>query len=472
MKNRIVGIYIRVSKEEQAKEGYSIPAQKSRLIAFCNAMGWKNYKFYIDPGVSAKDMKRPKLQLLLDDVKSGRISTVLVYRLDRFTRKVKDLHRMLEILEANNCAFKSATEPYDTSTAMGKLFITIVGALAEWESDNLSERTRMGLEEKVAGGERVGNIPYGFDLDENEKLVKNEKAPIVIDIFEKYEKGWSMTRIANYLRYRVPEKNWYPNTVRRILTNPAYYGATRWNDKVFENTHEGYISKERWLKIQERIKSQSKTFRKDVKSIYLFQGKIVCYNCGHILSVNRFFRKKKDGTEYETIIYKCQRCLRNKQKVFQPGEEHFENALIEYMKTFTLENIELPEEKEKNEIKSFQQQLKKIEEQRKKYQRAWAADLMTDEEFEELMNETRTEYEELERKIKQKTGSRVINPEEIKKIVFTFKEIYTNLIKEEKRDFIQTFIKEIHYRAIPQPPKDPRNKKGKPKVVITDIVFY
>src|SRR5690625_5296760 len=115
-----VGIYIRVSTQEQAQEGYSIAAQREKLKMYCDSQGWDKYKFYVDEGVSARDANRPQLQTLMSDIKLGKITMLLVYRLDRFTRSVLDLYEMLTLLEENNCAFKSATEPYDTSTAMGR----------------------------------------------------------------------------------------------------------------------------------------------------------------------------------------------------------------------------------------------------------------------------------------------------------------------------------------------------------------
>src|SRR5699024_6043095 len=187
----MIAIYIRVSTLEQAKEGYSIAAQRERLLAFCKAQGWENYKFYVDEGVSAKDTKRPELHRLFKDMRDGYIKMILVYRLDRFTRKVVDLHKMLEEMNKYDCAFKSATEPYDTSSAMGRMFITIVAALAQWETENLSERIKMALEEKVSSGERVGNIPFGFSLDENDRLVKNDQSSIVLDMIEKIKSGMS-----------------------------------------------------------------------------------------------------------------------------------------------------------------------------------------------------------------------------------------------------------------------------------------
>lgn len=94
-----VGIYIRVSTEEQANEGYSISAQRERLKAFCMAQNWSEHKFYVDEGISGRDTNRPQLKKLLKDIKNGLINVLLVYRLDRLTRSVRDLHKILDELE-------------------------------------------------------------------------------------------------------------------------------------------------------------------------------------------------------------------------------------------------------------------------------------------------------------------------------------------------------------------------------------
>lgn len=466
-----IGIYIRVSTEEQAREGYSIPAQKERLISYCNALGWDDYKFYVDEGVSAKDTNRPKLQLLLDHVKAGSISTILVYRLDRFTRRVKDLHKMLEILEKHHCAFKSATEPYDTSQAMGKLFITIVAALAEWEVDNLSERVKMALEEKVQSGERVGNIPYGFDLSKDEKLIKNEKqAHVVLDMIDKFKSGMSSRALADYLNKTNNDRIWHPQGVIRVLSNPALYGSTRWNDKIFENTHDGYISKQEFLKLQRMLQDRSLHHNREVELIYLFQGSLVCPQCGHMLTPNRYVRKKKDGSENNGVCYKCQWCYKEGRKMLTIGEYRFLDALYEYMKNVQISHIEPVEIKD--EQATLMDQLQVIEKKREKYQKGWAADLISDEEFEKLMFETKEIYDELKRKLAEYKVPVQIDPDAFKKIVFMFNENFMYLTPEEKRSFISQFIRKIEFKLIEQPPKDKRNKKGKSLVIITNAEFY
>lgn len=115
-----VAIYIRVSTEEQVKEGYSISAQKHKLKAFCIAQDWEVAGIYPDEGISAKDMNRPNLQRMLKDIEEGLIDCVLVWRLDRLTRSVSDLYKILEKFEKYNCKFKSATEVFDTTSAMGE----------------------------------------------------------------------------------------------------------------------------------------------------------------------------------------------------------------------------------------------------------------------------------------------------------------------------------------------------------------
>lgn len=468
-----IGIYIRVSTQEQAKEGYSIPAQKERLLAFCAAQGWTDYKLYIDEGVSAKDTKRPQLQQMFEDVKKGKISMILVYRLDRFTRSVRDLYNMLEMLEKYKCSFRSATEMYDTSNAMGRMFIGLVALLAQWETENLSERIKMALEEKVSGGERVGNIPFGFDLNEKEQLVPNEKAPIVLDMIEKYKSGMSMNQISNYLTKTNGDKaTWHINSVKRLLRNPALYGATRWNDKVYENTHEGIITKADFIKLQRMLDDNAVHFRREVESIYIFQGVLSCPRCSRPLSVNRFIRKRPNGTEYQGAVYRCQVCFKEgyHQKVI--GEKRFIEALYEYMKNVEFHDIK-PVQVDNTEQKQLLKQLDQIERKREKFQRAWANDKMTDEEFDKRMDETREIYEELKQKVSVIKAPEPFDPEAIKEIVFTFNQNFSFLTHEEKRMFVSRFIRRIDFELIPQPPKRPdKAKTGKDKVVITDIQFY
>src|SRR5690625_1264812 len=181
-------IYVRVSTEEQAKEGYSVSAQMKRLKAFTVSQGWDIHDVYADEGISAKNTKRPQLQRMIKDIKSDKVDVVLVYRLDRLTRSVFDLYKLLETFEKYDCKFKSATEVYDTTTAMGRMFITIVAALAQWERENHGERVAMGFEEKVKQGKCPFNFsPIGYDLNkEKSKLYINESEAIIIrEIFTK-----------------------------------------------------------------------------------------------------------------------------------------------------------------------------------------------------------------------------------------------------------------------------------------------
>lgn len=467
-----VAIYIRVSTAEQVEEGYSIAAQKERLTAYCKAQAWDNYKFYVDEGVSAKDTKRPELHRLFEDMRNGQVNMILVYRLDRFTRKVIDLHRMLEEMKKCDCAFKSATEPYDTSTAMGRMFITLVAALAEWETENLSERVKLALEEKVSNGERVGGIPYPFDLGHNEKLVMNDRRTrVTLDIIDKFKTGMSTERIADFLTKTNNDKaKWRANTVIRILRNPALYGATRWNDSVYEDTHQGIISKDEFATIQKMMQQRTKHRRREVKSVYLFQGAISCPSCGRPLSVNRFFRKMADGSDKQYHIYRCQPCEKEKKFNRHFNENKILDALYDYMRNFQIDDIDYQEEQKES---IYADQLKQIERKREKYQKAWASDLMSDEEFKRLMDDTRDVYEDLKEKVAQSEPEQKVDPDALKNIVFSFNETFQKLTQEEKRTFVSTFIQKIHIKVDPNlPQRADKSERGRYSVSITDIDFY
>ncbi|SDM18370.1 recombinase family protein [Bacillus sp. OK048] len=466
-----VALYIRVSTHEQAKEGYSIPAQKERLIAYCTAQGWTDYRFYVDEGVSAKDTNRPELQRMLDDVKKGKINMILVYRLDRFTRRVRDLYEMLEMLDKYKCSFKSATELYDTSNAMGRMFIGLVALLAQWETENLSERVKMALEEKVSGGERVGAVPYGFDLNEKEKLEANVQATTVLLMIDKIKSGMSTNQLADYLNKTNQDRTWHVTGILRILKNPALYGATRWNEEVYEDTHTGIISKQEFMKLQQMLEDRSFQHRRDGHAIYLFQGLLTCPHCGSFLSVNRYIRTRKDGSKYQGVVYKCQVCYKNGDTMLTIGEHRFVEALYDYMKHVEIEDV-TPIIEKKDERELLVKQLEKVEKQREKFTLAWSMEKIMDEEYEKLMDETRGIYDELKSKVVQYKTPVPINTEALKDIVFTFNETFTFLEHEERKKFISQFIRKIEFKTLSKPPVNPRNKKGKDLIILTNVEFY
>ncbi|MGC5324998.1 recombinase family protein [Brevibacillus sp. SYSU BS000544] len=304
-------LYIRVSTDEQAKEGYSIPAQRERLLAYAHSQGWAISDEYVDEGRSGKDIQRPQLQRLLTDLPSNKFDVVLVYRLDRLTRSVLDLYSLLQEFDAFQVTFKSATEVYDTTTAMGRLFITLVAALAQWERENLGERTRLGKEQKVKQGKRAGGRPpFGYQLEQGNLVVHHAEAEIVRLIFHLYLTCQNMNTVADKLFEQGivtrSKKPFSVKTIRDLLRNPVYSGLLRYNYTRKQQvsgasqTHKLVIAPpEEWIEVpaalpaiitpsefdsvQQLLITQSRKKPRHISSTYLFSGLVICPNCNHTL---------------------------------------------------------------------------------------------------------------------------------------------------------------------------------------------
>ena len=145
-------IYIRVSTDEQAKEGYSLEAQEERLRFFAKSQGWNIFKIYKDDGFSAKDINRPALKDLLYDAKLKRFDVVLIYKIDRLSRKLKDLIEIVLQLNEYGIGVKSATETIDTTTPAGRLIFHQFGSFAQYERELISERTKFGMLKRLKQG--------------------------------------------------------------------------------------------------------------------------------------------------------------------------------------------------------------------------------------------------------------------------------------------------------------------------------
>ena len=133
-----IAIYTRVSTEDQAKEGYSLEVQREYLESFTKREGYEVFKVYSDDGISAYSTRRPALQELLVDAKAKRFELVVVYKIDRFSRNLKDLLVLVDELSSYGVAFKSATEPFDTTTSTGMLMFQQLGSFAEFEESRIS----------------------------------------------------------------------------------------------------------------------------------------------------------------------------------------------------------------------------------------------------------------------------------------------------------------------------------------------
>lgn len=273
---KVAAIYIRVSTDYQAEEGYSIDAQKEQLTAYCVSKGIKNYDYYIDGGWSGSNIDRPEMQRLIKDAKDEKISHVIVYKLDRLSRSQKDtLYLIEDVFNPHGVDFVSLNESMDTSTPMGRLMLGILSAFAQLERENIRLRTRMGMKERIKTGLWMGGgrIPYGYDYDKIKGvLVPNKDAEKVRQIYKLYIGGKAPQEIANLLGLK------YDRLVYQILTRKSNYGIIEYNGEEYQGQHEPIISKELY-DIAMRCMLDRKVVRANT-SEHLLTGLICCGKCG------------------------------------------------------------------------------------------------------------------------------------------------------------------------------------------------
>jgi len=217
--------YVRVSTEEQAREGLSLDAQEEKIRAYCTAKGWRLVRIYRDEGFSGKDLNRPALQEMLRDLKADGIQAVVVAKLDRLTRSVRDLGYLIDDL-FDGVALASVEESLDTTTAGGRFVLNILGAVAQWERETISERTRNTLRFKREHGEWVGRIPYGFKIGPDGRLMEDPERIRNIQRMKRLRRrGWSYREIAERFGLGVATVYYLVNTdLRRIkarMRSPA-----------------------------------------------------------------------------------------------------------------------------------------------------------------------------------------------------------------------------------------------------------
>ncbi|MEK5469282.1 recombinase family protein [Paenibacillus sp. FSL R7-0210] len=464
------GIYIRVSTDEQAAEGFSIDAQKRRLLAYADSQDWEVTEVYIDDGWSAKDLKRPEMQRMIKDVEIHAFDVVLVYKLDRMTRSASDCDNLIKMFEAHNVKFQSCTESFETRTATGRLFIRLVADIAQWERENTAERVRMGMEQMIHAGKRPGG-PVNYGYDKFEKIVQEEYTQIRL-LRKFYMEGLGLRGVANKLNdmgllrrgYR-----WTSFSVWYILDNPYYagkrrYGTKKANGKYASRKKEEHVELlivdgpqdliftwEEYEEHKEEMKRRSFTGYSKVRE-YWFSGVLKCSKCGGKMSGRYHQNKRQDGSYNKILSYICVSRQTGKgctMPMFR--QELVESLLLEWigerLSTDYSAMRELTATVEEDPVvdlrKDLARELEKVRDRRKKWQRMYADDLISQEELRDHNADEKQNEELLMAELAKMPDVQIEDYTEQNEILFGLPEVWDQMDDVDKHDMILDIFKEI-----------------------------
>ena len=256
-------------------EGYSIDAQIELLVNFAKSKEFDSYEFYVDGGFSGKDLNRPSIQNLINDVKNKKIDCVIVYKLDRISRSQRDtLFLIEEVFNKYNVGFISIRENFDTTSPFGKAMIGILSVFAQLERETILERTRLGLKKRAEAGlwRGGGNIPFPYDYDKEKGILvpNHEKVTVLNKMISLYLGGKSFNKIATIVGMD-------ESLVEKRILSITNTGKVPYKGEIFDGCHESVVSEETYQEIIRMNKMRSKT---RTARHYLLSGKIYCGQCG------------------------------------------------------------------------------------------------------------------------------------------------------------------------------------------------
>lgn len=368
-KIKSAGIYIRVSTFDQAREGFSLGEQEERLKEFCKFKRYNIYKVYQDAGISAKNDKRPAYQEMIEDVKKGNINVIVALKLDRLTRSVYDIEKLMKFVNDYECDIDCMADESNTTTSNGRMVMRIMTSVSQNEIEKCSERTKFGMAGAIKNGHIPNRTGLGFKR-ENKKLVPDPLTKdIIVRIFDLYLEGKSHQAIANiYNKEKVLGKtNWYDSTIQKILSNELYKGdyvngkRTK-HPTYYENVIEPIVSKEKWKSCQYQKLRNARHYERT--ATYLFTNKLKCSKCGNFLGGHA--TTKTNGKKY--YYYKCNTCktyfneidIEKELKAFMLELAKQDDLINNYYTPFIKSKLEDKTEDYKKEIKELDKQLDRI----------------------------------------------------------------------------------------------------------------
>ena len=493
-----VAIYCRVSTIEQAEEGYSIDEQERLLRDWCNRMNYSVYKVYSDRGISGKDIKnRPALKELLKDAEERKFQMVISWKINRISRKLSDVLRIVDILEQNNIAFNSYSEQFDNSTPAGKMQFQMMALIGEFERGTIAQNVKMGMCAKAKSGEWCGGRVLGYDLVpvENQEGAKRKKNRLTINekeaeavrfIFNEYVNGKGYKAITNQLNklsYKTKKGNDFSvGSIRDILTNPVYIGKIRynvrqnWSEKrrrninanpiITDGIHKAIIDENLWDKVQVILESKKGKPSRIYDGEYPLTGILRCPKCGAGMVIMRTTNTLKDGSKRRIAYYACGNwknkgiaiCSSNSIRVDKANEYVFsklsELLSNDKMVKTIVDNVNKERIRKvnpaKKDLSKIDNELEKLDKKRAKLFEAYEDEIITKEEFklrkEELMKRVKTLEEEKAPLLV--TLSDDVNEEVpyelVKSILENFSKVLTeSSTREQQKKLLHMIISEI-----------------------------
>ena len=463
----IAAVYIRVSTEDQAREGFSLGEQKEKLLQLCAFKGYEVFKVYEDAGISAKDMEhRPAFQEMLQDMKDGKINYIVAYKLDRVTRSVRDLEELISQLEKYNCYLVCDRDDVNTSTANGRFFVRMLTVLSQLEIEIVSERTKFGLNGAIKSSHLPGPAPLGYKKDGNKKTIVDETTkPVIERIFKLYLEGKSFQQISNIFNKEklLNPKKWKDTTIQKIIDNKIYMGdyeqykriAKKDNKEpvIYMNVVEQIISRAMWEECQRQKEVNQRTYTRD--RVYLFFQKIKCPTCGRIMKC-----KGSGGKKKKYMYYNCEKChLNYREDKIEECLMQFIYDLVEY--DMAVKKYFLPILADHNPTKTddIDKEINGLIKQKERIKKAYMSGIVEMEDFSE-------DYKLIEEKLEilEQKKSELLN---LDNITFTPQQLmadrdieretmirldtlndvdktnWENKTKDEKQEFISKFIESV-----------------------------
>lgn len=468
--------YDRVSTDEQATQGYSIDSQKELNKKFIESQNWPHLDSYVDDGYSAKDLNRPAMQRLIKDAKAKKFDVVVFYKLDRLVRSVSDLDKLLKVFDANNIGIRSVTEPFDTTTAMGRFLITLVAAIAQWERETISERVVVNMVKKASLGERNGGrAPFGYRLKDGNLVIEENEARIIREMYRLYNAGKGLRTVAIYLQQFGIEKN--IRTIGRWIENPVYAGKLRWGNRSkldtfisSETTHPSIVDIETFEKAQQ-LRNKRTIEGKKATSPFHFSGVLRCARCGGPLSG---YTKKAKGSKHYVCINKKNKSTCDLPMFTETAltKRFLDELKVDDPEVFLSQHFDINQE-EANEqttvIKEIERELSAIKVRKKNWLMALGNGIMSQEEYLSMSDED-TKKEEI---LKEQLAT--ISPKKVKydhETIISMLEYIPHLWDKANDSEKKNFINDIFESVTVDVPTSYYRAPGKtPSVLITDFKF-